>query len=1016
MSHGGMKLLFVGLAFTCLTSSSIGNGVVRARGAGGEADHYIHSDWTTEDGLPQNSVTAIVQTRDGYLWLGTFGGLVRFDGVKFTLFNTTNSPGLKSNRILSLYEDRAGHLWIGTEHGGLTRYTDGTFTTYTREDGLPDDLVWSMCGDREGNLWVGTESGPACLNEGYIVTDTSHDGLTGKRVYGVCESRDGSIWFASNEGLIRYRADTVITYPRHDGVPLDTILELRGGRDGSVWVAAHRMLIRYHAGTLTTLATYPNWSPHDRPGDVVMSIYRDRERDIRFLTPRGVAEVKDGTITLSQPIAELSESISGVRVRSVIEDREGNLWVGTDGKGLHRFKRGLLTAYAGEEGLSDESFVPIVGDGGGGVWMGAVSGGLFRFHDGTFTTHNLYASDRRKRRRLIGPWALHQANGGGLWIGDYLGLHYYVDGQLTSDERLVDIPVMALYEDSEGAFWIGTMRGHAPGNRGGLCRLKDGELLSYPTGNGLVHDDVRFIMQDHQGALWIGTVGGLSRFQDGQFTNYTTENGLSHNYVRDIYEDADGTLWIGTYGGGLNRFREGRFVPITAEDGLYDNIVSRILEDDRGNFWMSCNRGIYRVRRRELNDFADGKGDSITCVSYGVGDGMKTSECNGGSQPAGWKTLDGRLWFPTIKGVVVVDPSRINRRPPPVHIEQMLIEKKPVDLQPGVEILPGSGNLEIHYTGLCFTAPEKVRFKYRLEGYDRAWVDAGARRTAYYTHLPPGNYRFQVIAANNDGVWNLKGASFRFALLPPFWRTWWFIALTLSGLGGLTVLISHRRISQLERAKRAQEEFSRRLIDLQESDRQRMASELHDSLTQSLVIIKNRALHSLQTPEHPERALEQMEEIAESASQALAEVRQIAYDLRPFQIDRLGLTKAIEAMVTKVAGADELPVTTNLDVIDGLLPSELEIHLYRIVQEGLNNIIKHAEATEASVTIKKESQSIEVAIQDNGKGFDPNLTTGDRSGFGWISVRERAHPRRQALDPIGAGSRREDRHQREVEG
>jgi signal transduction histidine kinase len=614
---------------------------------------------------------------------------------------------------------------------------------------------------------------------------------------------------------------------------------------------------------------------------------------------------------------------------------------------------------------------------------------LFQFQDGTFTGHNLYASNLQGRRVLIGPWALRPARAGGLWIGDYLGLHLYRDGRLTDMEPFVDVPVMSIVEDRDGVLWLGTLKGNAPGNPGGLYRLKDGETTHYSVENGLVSSDVRVITQDHQGALWIGTTDGLSRFTDGRFTNYTTGHGLSNDHVRDIYEDADGTLWIGTYGGGLNRFKNGAFTPITTRNGLFDNIVSRILEDARGNFWMSCNRGIYRVSRQELNDAADGKIRAVTSISYGVGDGMATSECNGGAQPAGWKTRDGKLWFPTIKGVVVVDPTMVNQLPPPVHIEQMLADKISVDLSQPIEIAPGQKDLEIHYTALCFTAPEKVRFKYQLEGYDETWVDAGARRTAYFTHLPPGAYRFRVIAVNNDGVWNMDGASLQFEQLPPFWQTWWFWSLAIAGVGSLAALAYHQRVSQLKQAKTAQEEFSRRLIELQEDDRKRIASELHDSLSQSLVIIKNRALHSLQTPEKPELAFEQMEEIVESASQALTEVRQMAYDLRPFQIDRLGLTKAIEAMVRKVANSNELNMTTDLDLIDGLLPSALEIHLYRIVQESLNNIIKHAEATEASVTIKKNSQLMELTIQDNGKGFDPDLTTNDRSGFGWINMRER---------------------------
>jgi signal transduction histidine kinase/ligand-binding sensor domain-containing protein len=1009
MNRGGTRIFAVmHLALVCLVWVWGGPQTALAQTVNRRDTKYLQRVWRTEDGLPQNSVTSIVQTRDGYLWLGTFGGLARFDGVKFTIFDATNSPGLKSNRIVTLYEDRKSHLWIGTEDGGLAQYAQGRFTTYTTEDGLPSNLVWSIGEDRDGTLWIGTENGGLTryAHGRFTVYGDKADFPTSK-VIGAQPGPDGSLWFVSDRTLMRFDGSKMTTTTIIGDGP-GRILNHCVGPDGSLWIATTRGLFQYRAARLMAVTRHLLSSPQDVRSDLVLRVFKNREGDIRFLTPQGVARFEGGRLVMEREIAELSRLMDEIpRLRSLLVDREGNLWMGTDGKGLHRFKPGPLTAYTQADGLSDNSFVPVMEDADGTLWLGSTSGGLFQFQHGTFSAHNLYAYNIAGRRTLIGPWALERARTGGLWIGDYLGLHRYREGHVTSLKRFVDIPVMALYEDRDGVLWIGTLTSNTPGNPGGLHRLNHEETTHYGVEDGLVANDVRVITPDRHGALWIGTTGGLSRFKDGRFTNYTTAHGLSHDYVRDIYEDADGTLWIGTYGGGLNRFKNGIFTHITTKNGLFDNIVSRILEDDRGHFWMSCNRGIYRVSRRELNDFVDGKIQAVSSISYGVGDGMATSECNGGAQPAGWKTRDGKLWFPTIKGVAVVDPSRVNPLPPPVYIEQVVIDgihyvqsaiRNPqsaidgisVDLGQPIEIAPDQKDFEIHYTGLCFTAPEKVRFKYQLEGYDGHWVDAGQRRTAYFTSLPPGEYRFRVIAANNDGVWNMEGASLRFVLLPPFWQTWWFLSLTIVGIGGLTALVYHQRVSQLKRATAAQEEFSRRLIESQENDRKRIASELHDSLSQSLVIIKNRALHSLQTPEKPELAFEQMEEIAESASQALTEVRQMAYDLRPFQIDRLGLTKAIEAMVKKVADSNELRITTDLASIDGLLPPALEIHLYRIVQEGLNNIIKHAEATEANVTIKKDSPAMEMTIQDNGKGFNPDLATHDRSGFGWIGMTERA--------------------------
>ena len=676
-------------------------------------------------------------------------------------------------------------------------------------------------------------------------------------------------------------------------------------------------------------------------------------------------------------------------VRSMLEDREGNIWLGSGVMGLHRFRPRQVTAYTAETGLSDQGFIPITGDGAGGLWLGngdAINS-LYHFQDGKFTLHNINEQAR----------SLYHDHTGTLLIGTNKGLYRLQDdGQLITDHPLNsalrrDTLVQAIYEDRAGNLWVGT--GRDEGQDGALYRLSNGVITKFQMSEGLVSNDVRFIMEDHQGALWIGTTRGMSRFKDDRFTNYTTEQGLSNNFVREIHEDADGALWIGTYGGGLNRFKDGHFIAITTKNGLFDNIVSRILEDDRGNFWMSGNRGIYRASRKELNDFADGRVPSVTSIAYGVEDGMKINETNGGAQPAGWKTPDGNLWFPTIRGVVAIDPSNLNPLPPVVHIEQVLVGQNSVDVRQPIEVKPGQGDLEIHYTGLSFTAPEKVRFRYRLEGYDRDWIDARERRVAYYTQVTPGTYTFRVMAANNDGVWSTQDATIQLTVIPPFWRTWWFTSFGVLALAAVIFVLYKRRIRQLERARRAQEEFSRQLIESQEGERKRIAGELHDSLSQNLVVIKNRAWLSLQEPDNHQNVLEQMEEIADAAEQSLGEVREIAYNLRPFQIDRLGLTSAIESLVAKVDTPD-LRFVAQLDNIDKLLPPEMEINLYRIVQEGINNIIKHSAATKALISIKRSQGLIEVAIEDNGRGFDTNVPrsgeSSNGSGFGLIGITERA--------------------------
>ena len=413
---------------------------------------------------------------------------------------------------------------------------------------------------------------------------------------------------------------------------------------------------------------------------------------------------------------------------------------------------------------------------------------------------------------------------------------------------------------------------------------------------------------------------------------------------------------------------------------------------------MSCNRGIYRVSKQQLNDFAEGRIAHIESIALGKEDGLAETECNGGQQPAGMKARDGKLWFPTQHGVAVIDPEKIKTNPlaPPVVIESIKIDNEPLEIQnsqTAIEIASGKNNLEIAYTGLSLIKPEFVKFRYRLEGQDAAWVEAGTRRTAYYSYLPPGDYTFQVIAANSDGVWNTTGAALKFAVKPPFYRTWWFWILTLLVIGGAIYFYYRRRLARLEKARRAQEEFSRKLLASQEYERQRIASELHDSIGQSLLIIKNRAFLALSDLDEPETVREQLEELSESATGAIEECREISYNLRPYQINRFGLTKTLEAIFRRISEVTEIETTVEIDSIDDVFSAEAETNIYRIVQETVNNIIKHSAASEADFFIKRRGAEIDILIQDNGHGFDKdavNSNGGARGGFGLIGMHERA--------------------------
>jgi signal transduction histidine kinase/streptogramin lyase len=791
-------------------------------------------------------------------------------------------------------------------------------------------------------------------------------------------------------GLVRFQNERFETFTTADGLPQNIIYDLRPAADGSLWIATSNGLARFADGKFTARLVREDFRNAE-----IRSLYEDRDGILWVGARHGLFRLNGA----GEPTAfDLKDDLPDRDITAVTGDREGNIWVGTNSAGLVRLNAANLAVYGAKQGLppNAENLVPITEDWDGNVWTGLTCGGLARF-DAAGEKFRVYTDRDGLPHNCV--WSLLADDADrSLWIGMwYGGLSRFKDGRFTNfndkNSGLSNDAVLALWRDRrDGALWIGTTEG--------LNRFADGKFVVYRKKDGLVSDDVRFITQDRAGALWIGTTGGLSRFADGRFTNYTTDNGLSNNFVRAVYEDADGALWLGTYGGGLMRLKNGKFTHYGRAEGLFDDVVSRILEDDAGNFWMSGNRGIFRVRRGELNDFADGKISFVTSISYDASDGMENRETNGGAQPAGWRTRDGRLWFPTIKGAVVIDPRKIktNKVAPPVVIETARANKKTVDRPARVELSAGNTDLEIQYAGLSFVAPEKVRFKYRLEGYDDEWTEAGTRRAAYYTNIPPGNFRFRVVAANNDGVWNAEGATLDITVVPPFYRTWQFYAAAALALGALVFAVYRFRVARLERANAAQAAFARRLIESQENERKRIAAELHDGLGQNLLVIKNRALLGLNFADGADKAAEQLNEISASATQALSEVREISYNLRPYHLDRLGLKDAVEAMIERIAESSGIDFAFEIADLDRVFSKEAEINFYRVVQECLNNIVKHSQATAARVSIEIIESALHLTVADNGRGFaaktdllNPQsaIRNPQSKGFGLTGIAER---------------------------
>jgi signal transduction histidine kinase/ligand-binding sensor domain-containing protein len=955
---------------------------------------YRFDSWTADNGLPQNSVYSIQQTPDGYLWLTTLDGLVRFDGVKFTVFNKSNSKNLTTNRFANLFAETDGTLWLGTEESGLARFRNGQFQIFTTADGLLSNEIRQLQRDLDGSLLISTSHGLVRFRNEHFSVERRAD----FRNFNIYVSPSGTRWEMDKDGLravgkdgratryaLPFAAQNISpdrTYNYFSFVPM-----FEDG-EGALWFAAAGSLFTLKDGAVTTFTAQDGM-----PRSSVRSLGQDRAGAIWLGTE------KDGVCRFGEnrfACFGISEGLSSNYVMDLFFDREGTLWVGTNERGINRVTPRIIASVSIAEGLADKNVYPILEDKTGGVWIGSFSG-LSYYKNGKITNYT-----RRNGLLYEIVQSLAEDGDGRLWIGSVGGIQYLENGKFTDFTEKLGLSIgdnafLDIHQDRAGAMWFAT--------RNGLMKYADGAAKILTTAEGLPSNDVRTIYEARDGGtLWLGTSGGLGKLEgekgrkgEGEIpkmvlTAYTEKDGLADN-IRTIYEDGDGTFWIGTYDNGLSRFKDGKFTNYTTANGLFSNGVFQILEDGRGNFWMSSNQGIYRVNKQQLNDFADGKTSAVTSTVFGKSDGMLNIECNGGRQPAGIKTSDGKFWFPTQDGVAIINPEAIpfNPLPPPVVIESAFLEGKKVELTDKLEIQPDQDNLEINYTGLSFIKPEQVQFKYKLEGLDEDWTNAANRREAYYPYLPPGKYTFRVIAANSDNVWNNEGAAIAITVLPPFYRTFWFIGLAILSFGVVGFALYKRRVSELERRRTAQEEFSRRLINAHESERRRIAAELHDSLGQSLAMIKNSAVFGSQTAEDLPAAREQLAEISTQSAHAIAEVREIAYNLRPYLLDRLGLTKAIRSLLNKTADAYPIKVISEVDEVDEFFPNEAEISIYRIVQESLNNVIKHSDASEVKVSVEESERAVIIKIEDDGKGFDVNAeNNGDnRGGFGLFGMAER---------------------------
>jgi len=985
---------------------------------------YLVETWQTEQGLPDNFVNGIAQTPDGYLWVATFNGLARFNGHEFIVFDAANTPELRSNGIRHLYLDRKGRLWIKGDHGQLSQWAKGRFASFA--DQLPKEGISPLTEDHTGDIWASSSwdtTNYFQLVDGIFKPVSSSETFFER--FGNSADSEGYGWGIRSNIMFSVRPQACEAVVPGMNAPHGW--RLAPASDGGMWVIANRIQkfrpglpgrSRSDAGmpreSAMNRGNFEDFGPLPMATDQFGEYLEDRRGNLWVGT--GIGELWRVGTNHTVGRYKFRNSTTMELGRSIFEDAEGNLWIGNGGDGLARLKPRTVKSFDSRDGLASDVVRSVTEDQDGNVWLVTVNS-VDRLPCGGGTP-GAKSENLRGQPRGLGislPWRVYGSHCGDVWIGTYgeglLRLRGKDESWFKETGRGRDKgPVMnVMFEDHQGEIYIGSPEG--------LYGARGDVLVKCDWPEGLKRMDVGAIAEDGIGQVYVGLNGdGLLRKTKTGWDRFTIADGLADNHVSAIYVDREGTVWIGTESGGLSRYKNGAFFNFQQGNVELPRLINSILEDDTGHLWFASNQGIFRAERRELNELADGviRSDRTNSVSledlvladylkvthYDRNDGMGSGQCTGKA----CKAHDGKLWFATMKGVTVVDPQTLpfNGRPPPVAVESVLVDDA---LHPvvgsacasdggtlpaaNVTVPPGVHRLEIRYAGLSFTAPERVRFRYRLGGFEKEWVNAGTRRAAYYTKVPPGSYRFQVLACNNDNVWNETGASIGVLVKPLLWQTTWFQVIAILCAAGFAIELYELRVLRLKRQQAMQESFSRSLIESQENERKRIAAELHDGLGQSLLVVKNYAAMALREPKIPEKTQKQLQEISDNASASIEEVRSIARALRPYQLDRFGLTKTLEDAAELAAQAGHLEIATTVKNIDGLFSPDAEISIYRIVQEWLNNVVKHSRARRARLAVRQDAGMMRMILEDDGVGFDYDGVMKRAAGFGLANLSER---------------------------
>lgn len=917
---------------------------------------YSQRVWHAQDGLPEETVQAFAQTPDRYLWIGTSGGLVRFDGAQFVVFDRENTPSFRENSVFTLLVARDGGLWIGTDGGGLARYQVGSFQSYSRRDGLTNGFVRALCQDHAGVLWVGTDDGLFRLAGEHLVRVDGHNGVPALAVHAILEDHRGRLWVGGST-LLMLAGSEVSEYDLPGGFGENRIKSLLETRDGTLWVGTVSGLERKLPGE-------PRFAKVPQIAATVRVLRQDRFGTLWIGTiGGGLLDYRDGRFSrLSAP-----KYLPSNTVLSMFEDTEQNVWVGTQA-GLLRLSATPVKTFP-IPGAEDSDFGTILEDRDGALWVASTH--LHRFVNGAITSY-----------KFPGPLAgikvrnLFRDHTGVLWVGtDGHGV-FRIDGkqtqQYTTRQGLVNDFIRAFYEDRDGSLWIGTDEG--------VSRWSANRFVNYTVRDGLCYFSIRALLQDRNGDLWIGTDRGVSRLHGGVFVRDPVVARLQSEKVWAIHEDPTGGLWFGTRGGGLFRWRGGRLTAYTVAQGLASNGIYAILEDHAGVFWMSGPNGISSIRRSDLDRVAEVPSYRPAVSLYGISDGLETTQMNGGTQPAGCLTADGEIWFPSNKGPVRIVPAQTRATDVPAAvIERVIADGREAALSSPISLRPGDGKLEIYYSAVRLRSQERIRFRYKLEGFDKTWTEAYKRRVAYYTNLPAGRYSFRVAAFEMSEPQKVSEASVPIVWRPHFYRTGWFFLLCLASAGA-AVFAAHRF--------RMRQAHSRWEAVLEE--RGRVAREMHDTVIQGCGSISALLEASFMLGDSAADTRRELLTCArDQVRTTIEEARRAVWNLRQKPASA-GIGAAIVQMAHQLSTEARVPITCETSGKPYGLEPTVEHDVLMVAREALHNAIQHAQPATLRILLRYEARDVRLTVVDDGCGFDHAAAEPASSEhYGLIGMRER---------------------------